>query len=301
MPEEIFQGHDCSKEAKVTTRTDKKTGEVTEYHRALKLEKKLIVADFRETVMLKLMHVHALCDDSCYHWRQVRGGGYLIEEYGPEVGFVVPHINKKCENSAVIKVYLGKKRLDTAYITTTAYATPPHVLRWYEKHPFPWDYPGDEWKYRAYAVKSTQLYRRAPLDQWPLYTPVAKPSFPTPKRYDLIARIYDCNHIFLHLWRFSAFHMGTTQEAFERVMKEVEAQPMVVDMRTPFLKGEPVTLDEGATIPFGWQPNARKLPGLTVPYGTIWPEGWKSTDPLPEWECCPPRLVEAEYEATKGY
>lgn len=301
MPEEIFQGHDCSKEAKVSTRTDKKTGEVTEFYRALKLERTHIVAEFAETVMLKLMHVHTLCDDSCYHWRQVRGGGYLIEEWGPEVGFSVPHINKKCENSAVIKVYLGKKRLDTAYITTTAYATPPHVLKWYREHRTRAVPPHDYWKYRAYNVKSLQLHTGSVVEKKWVFTPAGKPAFPTKVKYYLVSRNYDCNGIYLNMQHFSEMPSGTIKEAFEWVMGLYKDVPMVVDARTPFLKGEPVTLDEGATIPFGWKPNTRRLAGLNVPYGTIWPEGWKSTDPLPEWECCPPRLVEAEYEATKGY
>lgn len=301
MAEEIFQGHDCSKEAKVTTRTDKKTGEVTEYYRALKLERTLIVADFRETVMLKLMHVHALCDDSCYYWRQVRGGGYLIEEYGPEVGFVLPVINEKCENSAVIKVYLGKKRLDTAYITTTAYATPPHVLRWFEKNrtwPTP---PHDYWKYRAYLVRSMQVHSVSIVKKKRVYTPVEKVTFPTPDDYFLVSRTYDCNGIYLNMQHFTRFAMGTREPDFKWAIERLEGLPVVRDARTPFLKGEPVTLDEGAIIPFGWQPNGRGVKGLNIPYGTIWPEGWKKGDPLPMWECCPPRIVKAEYEATKGY
>jgi len=146
-----------------------------------------------------------------------------------------------------------------------------------------------------------QLHTIGVTEKKRIYTPVDKVTFPTPDDYFLISRSYDCNGIYLSKQHFARFAMGTPEWALNYAMEYNEGLPKVIDARTPFLKGEPVTLDEGAIIPFGWQPNTRRLAGLNVPYGTIWPDGWKKGDPLPVWECCPPRLVKAEYEATKGY
>lgn len=121
MPEEIFVGHDCSKEAKFSTRIAKKTGKVTEIHYSLKLQQNKFRAMPGALILLKLLHVHTLCDDVCYNWKIVRGAGRLDEEHGPEVGYRASDSNAECKNSAVIEVYMQNKKLDTAYISINQY------------------------------------------------------------------------------------------------------------------------------------------------------------------------------------
>lgn len=260
----------------------------------LRLERKWIYAEAGELYHLLLLEVPDECPSSCYTWRHVRGAGILAEEVGKAVWFRAPIDNEDCSGTAVINVYCAGHLLDTAYISTSTYPTPPDVLRWYEAnrtYPTP---PLDYWKYRAYIVKSTTLHIAVIVDNKTRYVAAGKPTFPTTDNLFLVSRSYDCNGIYLQTLQFARYNAPITQALLEKWLKLYEDIPLVVDARTPFLKGEPVTLEEGAIIPFGWKPNGRRVTGLTVPYGTIWPPDWKKGDPLPHWECCPIPLLEQE-------
>jgi len=128
-------------------------------------------------------------------------------------------------------------------------------------------------------------------EEWSFYL-----RFPTTKNLFLVSRSYDCNGIYLQTLPFARYNAPITRELLAHWLKLYEDMPLVEDARTPFLKGEKVTLDEGAIIPFGWKPNGRRVTGLHVPYGTIWPPDWKKGDAFPEWQCCPVPLLEQERE-----
>lgn len=149
MPEDIFKGHDCTKEAKVRTRTDKKTGKVTEYFRKLKLEHNRIQATPGTIYVLRLLHVHTLCDDACYTWKIITGAGTLIENTGPEISYRTPEENKECKNNAIIKVYCAGKKLDTAYISINTFPITAMMKKRYTPEACP---PRmEEWMYNVHS------------------------------------------------------------------------------------------------------------------------------------------------------
>lgn len=343
---EITQGVDCTRRLKKP-------------RFRLRLEKRNIFAQPRELVILRLLEVPAECELSCYNWRHVRGGGYLDEDVGTAVRFTAPIDNEACKGSAIIKVYCGEKHLDTALVSTTTYATPGEILRWFyhnRTYPSP---PFEYTKYYATVVRSMTVYERIRVKRPPLGDPAYtkpllvpgqryydeyikygvatgdplpegiirepratwprdwSPGDPTPEGFTIPPgtdfpegwsyyitfplkkhlyrcwRNYDCNGIYLNMWHYQHFGEGCTQSMFDRMTELLEGVPLVRDVRSRFLKGEKVKLEEGAVIPIGWKPNRRRLAGLYVPPGTIWPPDWRVGDPFPEWDCCPLQLLGA--------
>lgn len=278
---EIDQGVDC-------------TRRLRKPRNKLRLERRWIYAEPDETYLLRLLEVPLECEPSCYTWQHIRGGGTLAEEVGVAVWFRAPIDNEDCKNSAVINVRCAGKLIDTAYITTTLYATPPEVLKWYQDNRT-WPTPAlDYWKYRATVIKTYTLYEAIHVDGKTKYIVAGPLTFPTKVKLFRVTHSYDCNGIYLQTLAYATYNEPIDKWFYDRYIEVGDMTPVVVDARTPFLKGEPVTLDEGAIIPFGWKPNTRRLPGLNVPYGTIWPADWKKGDPFPYWECCPHHLLEAD-------
>lgn len=278
---EIYKGHNCRRQAaKPTWR--------------LGLLQNRFTADWGDEITLSLFDVHPDCDPGCYSWMVIQGPDNLLEWFGTTVRYQVADENEKCLNCAIIDVWCQNKVLDIAYITTTAYATPLHVIQWYADNRT-WPTPAEDyWKYKAYVKKSLTFYTVEIDEGKRVYIPHGSGPYPTTEDLFLVSRTYDCNQIWLSEQHFATFTKGTSEQLMDLALEPYKDIPMIVDVRTPFLKGVPVTLDEGAIIPFGWKPNLRELPGLNVPYGTIWPDGWSKGDPLPKWECCPMKLFEED-------
>lgn len=280
MPE-IYQGVDCTRRLKKP-------------RIRLKLERTSIYAQPEERLRLALLDVPSECDAFCYHWVHVRGGGYLDSLVGKVVRFTAPKDNLRCRGTAVIRVFYGARLLDTVVVSLLTTHTPGKVLRWYEQNrtwPYP---PADFEKYRAYRIRSMALYTSAVVRGKRVYTSAPEAGFPNPDPLYMLSRSYDCNGILLTITHHARFGQNTSRALAKVAFDQIREAPMFLDIRTPFLKGEPVTVDEGFTIPFDWRPDTRRLPGLNVPRGTIWPEGWEPGDALPHWECCPTQLFEPE-------
>jgi len=118
--------------------------------------------------------------------------------------------------------------------------------------------------------------------------------FPSQETLFLTSRSYDCNGIYLQTLPFARYNAPVLLYVLERALAKLEDMPLIVDARTPFLKGERVVLADGAIIPWGWKPNSRGVVGLTIPGGTIWPPDWKKGDAFPKSDCCPPNILEIE-------
>lgn len=344
---EINQGIDCTRRLKKP-------------RYRLRVERRRIHAEPEELIMLRLLDVPTGCSPSCYVWRHVSGGGTLLEEVGEAVWYSAPSTNVGCMGSAIITVTCGDVHLDTVFIGSTTFGTPPVVLHWFEQNrtwPSP---PGEYLKYRAVVIKTYDLYEaikvypppledgevedypfaplfvgeayklkyvgakgdplpegvtKEPRVPWPRDWKPGDPTpegitipegtvfpegwsyylkFPTTKVLFRVTRSYDCNGIYLQTQAYARYEEGMEKWWFDRYAAVEDPTPVVVDARSPFLKGERVTLDEGAIIPFGWKPNSRGVAGLHIPGGTIWPPDWKKGDPFPKWDCCPARLLEYE-------
>lgn len=174
----------------------------------------------------------------------------------------------------------------TQYVVATGDPLPEGVTK-EPRTPWPRDWkPGDPTPEGITIPEGTVF-----PDGWSFYL-----HFPTEENLFLTSRSYDCNGIYLQTLPFARYNAPITLVLMQKWLKLYEDIPLVVDARTPFLKGERVKLEEGAIIPFGWKPNSRGVAGLTIPYGTIWPADWKKGDPFPEWDCCPAHILEHEEE-----
>lgn len=111
MTPEIFTGFDCGKDYQYPTRKPR-------------IYPRNITMATGESVDLQLLKTHPYCDPACYKWQIVRGGGYLIGDFGIENIYYAPSENDKCEASPCIEVSTGGKVLDRISIGVTGFVKP---------------------------------------------------------------------------------------------------------------------------------------------------------------------------------
>lgn len=93
-----------------------------------------ITMNLNQEVNLYLQTTPPLCDPACYTWEIVRGGGYLIGNFGIENIYYAPSKNEECVASPHIAVTCMGKLLDKISIGVTGFPKPVpatlQALKW---------------------------------------------------------------------------------------------------------------------------------------------------------------------------
>ena len=93
-----------------------------------------ITMNLNEEVNLYLRTTPPLCDPACYTWEILRGGGYLIGNFGVENIYYAPTDNELCEANPHIAVSCMGKLLDKISIGITGLPKPVpallKILKW---------------------------------------------------------------------------------------------------------------------------------------------------------------------------
>lgn len=129
----IYTGWDCTKDYRFPTR---------KVH--IEPRTKSLAPD--ELIYLKAVITHDDCDESCYTWRHVSGGGRLMFDTGKTTIYVAPEDNPHCKNSAVIELSCAGKKIASSYLTVNTYLGPLSAYEYYPRsHKFSWTEPDYPW------------------------------------------------------------------------------------------------------------------------------------------------------------
>jgi len=77
---------------------------------------------------------HKYCDDLCYKWRIVRGGGQLSDLYGKRVVYTAPGEQPECEDNPLIQLEYCGELMDQAYIAVSSFIS--DEVAYYRAGPF---------------------------------------------------------------------------------------------------------------------------------------------------------------------
>ncbi|MBA7660961.1 hypothetical protein ES703_68968 [subsurface metagenome] len=74
-----------------------------------------------ESIYLIGKNITRECDPACYHWRIIRGGGSLRDEFGHATVFYAPFSVEECEGSAEVALFCSGWVVDTCRIGVNEY------------------------------------------------------------------------------------------------------------------------------------------------------------------------------------
>lgn len=104
----IYTGVDCCRDAKYPKQ-------------AIRVTPTSAVIKPGGNVQLLGYYITRECDPACFHWRIIKGGGTLSEEFGHATIFFAPFFVEECEGSAIVGLFCGGKLVDTCYIGVNEY------------------------------------------------------------------------------------------------------------------------------------------------------------------------------------
>lgn len=110
MPEEIFKGIDCRKTYGPP-------------FRKIRIRPRRARIQPGHLVTLHAHHAPYDCDPGCYRWVLAAGGGQMSPETGKSTNYRAPQItiNKDCQYTAFIALFVGAQLLDTAIFTMVTF------------------------------------------------------------------------------------------------------------------------------------------------------------------------------------
>lgn len=168
-----------------------------------------------ENVYLVGKNITRECDPACYHWRIIRGGGSLSEDFGHATKFYAPSDFDECNGSAQVALFCSGAIVDICYIGVNAY-TQRDIAFSLTTNRFVWIKPGD---YLFGRKENTRNWAQ-PYDM-----------------LCLVVRFYDCSgNLIKSGCRVSAYKES---DAFDEAAFKEKAAPAIgqfFDLRTPDMK-----------------------------------------------------------------
>ena len=93
---------------------------------------------------------HELCQDQCYKWRIVRGGGQLSDLYGKRVVYTAPAEQPECIDNPLIQLEYCGEFMDQQYIAVTTFIS--DGTAYYRAGPFREGYWPKDWGCDLYGI-----------------------------------------------------------------------------------------------------------------------------------------------------
>ena len=94
---------------------------------------------------------HSLCDDLCYKWRIIRGGGQLSDLYGKRVVYEAPAEQPECKDNPLIQLEYCGELMDTQYIAVSSFIS--DETAYYSAGPFRDGYFPHEGRCHPYKIQ----------------------------------------------------------------------------------------------------------------------------------------------------
>lgn len=127
------------------------------------------------SVSLFVRGAHSLCQDHCYKWRIVRGGGELSDLYGKRVVYYAPAEQPECTNLPIIQLEYCGEYMDQAVIGISSVIS--EEVAYFSAGPFTEGMFPQEGHCRQYKIEpGTYIFGEwnpAPRDPTTIYESVA--------------------------------------------------------------------------------------------------------------------------------